>query len=220
MINRVIVIEYRFILEKGKRRQNMNSNIIPLIIFDTETNGLTIECSVLSISAIKVFYDLDRKIFLKEFETYDRYYYVKEGEAENKDAICVNGLTREEITRRRKGANYPKFFYDDIESFKRFCSETRHFIAHNIKFDLKYIEKYIDVPNTFDTMAENRYIMKLPSSYGYKNPRLSETAKFYNIDVSCYSFHNSLDDVKVTAKVFRKMCKNNEKSVLMFLNSK
>lgn len=198
----------------------MSSNIVPLIIFDTETNGLTIECSVLSISAIKVFYDLDKKIFLKDFKTYDRYYYVKDGEEENKDAIFVNGLTREEITRRRNGADYSKFFYDDIESFKEFCKETRHFIAHNIKFDLKYIEKYIDVPNTFDTMAVNRYIMKLPSSYGYKNPRLSEAAEFYNIDVSPYSFHSSLDDVKVTAKIFRKMCKNYEKNAMLFLNSK
>lgn len=198
----------------------MNKNIISLIIFDTETNGLTADCSVLSISAVKIFYDLERKIFLKDFETYDRYYYIKEREKENLDAISVNGLTEKEITKRREGFSYPKFFYDDIESFKNFCNETRHFIGHNIKFDLKYIDKYIDTPNTFDTMAANRYIMKLPSSYGYKNPKLSETADFYNIDVSCYSFHSSLDDVKVTAKIFRKMCKNSDKNAVKFLNSK
>ena len=198
----------------------MDKNIISLIIFDTETNGWTADCSVLSISAVKVFYDLEKKIFLKDFETYDRYYYIKEGEKENPDAVSVNGLTEKEITKRREGFSYPKFFYDDIESFKNFCNETRHFIGHNIKFDLKYIDKYIDTPNTFDTMAANRYIMKLPSSYGYKNPKLSETADFYNIDVSCYSFHSSLDDVKVTAKIFRKMCKNSDKNAVRFLNSK
>lgn len=198
----------------------MSTNIIPLIIFDTETNGLTADCSVLSISAVKVFYDRSAKIFLKKFETYDRYYYIKEGEKENPDAICVNGLTKDEITKRRNEADYPKNFYDDIESFKNFCKETRHFIGHNIKFDLKYIEKYIDTPNIFDTMATNRYILKIPSSYGFKNPRLSETAEYYNIDVSCYSFHSSLDDVKVTAKIFRKMCKNYDKNAMLFLNSK
>ena len=197
----------------------MNSNIIPLIVFDTETNGLAADCSVLSISAIKVFYDKNTKTFLKTFETYDRYYYIREGEKENPDAISVNGLTKEEITRRRERFSYPKFFYDDIDSFKEFCKETRHFIGHNIKFDLKYIEKYIDTPNIFDTMYTNRYILKIPSSYGYKNPRLSETAAFYNIDTSCYSFHTSLDDVKVTAKIFRKMCKNNNKNALLFLNA-
>lgn len=197
----------------------MDLKIIPIVIFDTETNGLTADCSVLSISAIKVFYDLTNKTFLKEFETYDRYYYVKEGEAENPDAICVNGLTREEITRRREGADYPKYFNEDINSFKEFCSETRHFIGHNIKFDLKYIEKYMDIPNTFDTMAANRYVMKLPASYGYKNPRLSEAAEYYGIDVTAYSFHSSLDDVKVTAKIFRKMCKNNDRNAVLFLNS-
>ena len=198
----------------------MISDIIPLIIFDTETNGLTAECSVLSISAVKVFYDRNKKIFLKEFETYDRYYYIKDGEEENPDAICVNGLTKDEITKRRNGASYPKFFCEDIGSFKNFCRETRHFIGHNIKFDLKYIEKYMDTPNTFDTMATNRYILKIPSSYGYKNPKLSETAEFYKIDTDCYSFHSSLDDVKVTAKIFRKMCKNSDKNAILFLESR
>ena len=42
----------------------MNSNTVPIIIFDTETNGLTIDSSVLSISAIKIFYNLDKNIFL------------------------------------------------------------------------------------------------------------------------------------------------------------
>ena len=68
----------------------MNKNIIPLIIFDTETNGLTADCSVLSISAVKVFYDLEKKIFLKDFETYDRYYYIKEGEKENRQSSIIN----------------------------------------------------------------------------------------------------------------------------------
>ncbi|WP_300392810.1 3'-5' exonuclease [Fusobacterium sp.] len=198
----------------------MDSKIIPIIVFDTETNGLTVDCSVLSISAIKVFYDLNKNMFLKEFETYDRYYYVKDGEEENQDAISVNGLTKEEITKRRNDCSYPKFFYEDIESFKIFCNKTKHFIGHNIKFDLKYIEGYIDVPYTFDTMTTNKNILKIESFYGYKNPRLSETADFYNIDVSCYSFHSSLDDVKVTAKIFRKMCKNSDKNAMKFLNLK
>lgn len=198
----------------------MNSNIIPIIVFDTETNGITAECSVLSISAVKIFYDLNKNMFLKDFKTYDRYYYIKNGEKENPEAISVNGLTENEITKRREGHSYPRFFYDDIESFKNFCNETRHFIGHNIKFDLKYIKNYIETPNTFDTMTTNKFIIKLPSSYGYKNPRLSETAEFYGIDVSCYSFHSSLDDVKVTAKIFRKMCKNFDKNAINFLNAK
>lgn len=195
-------------------------NIIPIIIFDTETNGLTADCSVLSISAIKIFYNLDKKIFLKDFDSYDRYYFIKDGEEENKDAIAVNGLTHEEILKRRNNCNYPKFFYEDIESFKNFCKEVKHFIGHNIKFDLKYIDKFIEVKNTFDTMSTNRYILKIPCSYGFKNPRLSETAEFYDIDTSQYSFHSSLDDVKVTAKIFRKMCKNLDKNAILFLNSK
>lgn len=196
----------------------MKKNIIPLIIFDTETNGLTIEDSVLSISAIKVFYDLENEKFLKDFEEYDRYYYLKDGEEENEGAISVNGLNKEEISKRRgENCHYPKCFCDDIKSFEKFCDGARHFIGHNIKFDLKYIENYIKVENTFDTMYTNKYILKLPSSYGFKNPRLSETADYYKIDVSQYSFHSSLDDVKVTAKIFRLMCKNKNKNAMEFL---
>lgn len=196
----------------------MENKIVSLIVFDTETNGLTEQDSVLSISAIKIFYDLNNKKFLKKFEEYDRYYYICEGEKENEGAISVNGLTKDEICKRRgNDCKYPKYFYDDIQSFKKFCEGTRHFIGHNINFDLKYIKDYILVENTFDTMYTNKYILKLPSNYGYKNPRLSETADFYGVDVSQYSFHSSLDDVKVTAKIFRLMCKNNNKNAIDFL---
>ncbi len=44
----------------------MNKNIISLIIFDTETNGLTADCSVLSISAVKVFYEIYNDIFIRK----------------------------------------------------------------------------------------------------------------------------------------------------------
>ncbi|NME36087.1 MULTISPECIES: 3'-5' exonuclease [Fusobacterium] len=196
----------------------MKNKIVPLIIFDTETNGLTKNDSVLSISAIKVFYDIENEKFLKDYEEYDRYYFIKDGEEENKEAISVNGLTRNEIEKRREGCSYPKFFYEDIESFKSFCEGVNHFIGHNINFDLKYINDYMEIKYTFDTMFSNKYIIKIPCNYGFKNPRLSETAEFYEIDVNQYSFHSSLDDVKITAKIFRKMCKNREKSAITFIN--
>lgn len=196
----------------------MGKNIVSLIIFDTETNGLTIDDSVLSISAVKVFYDLENERFLKDFEEYDRYYYIREGEEENEGAISVNGLNRDEITKRRgENCQYPKYFYEDIKSFERFCDGARHFIGHNIKFDLKYIEGHMNIENTFDTMYTNKYILKLLSNYGYKNPKLSETADYYQIDIGQYSFHSSLDDVKVTAKIFRLMCKNKNKNAMEFL---
>lgn len=196
----------------------MKNKIIPLIIFDTETNGLTKDDSVLSISAIKVFYNIETDKFLKDYEEYDRYYFIKDGEEENKDAISVNGLTKNEIEKRRGNCCYPKFFYEDIKSFKNFCEGVNHFIGHNINFDLKYVNDYLNIKYTFDTMVSNKYIMKIPCNYGYKNPRLSETAKYYEIDVDKYSFHSSLDDVKITAKIFRKMCKNHEKSAITFIN--
>ena len=195
----------------------MKKNIVSLIIFDTETNGLTLECSVLSISAIKVFYNITTNKFLSTFESFDRYYYIKDGEAPNLGAINVNGLTTSEIQKRRDNKPYPKFFYDDISSFIDFCSTAKHFIGHNIKFDLKYIDNHMIIENTFDTMSTNRNIMKLPATYGFKNPKLSEAATFYNIDVAQYNFHSSLDDVKVTAKIFRMMCKNNNKNALDFI---
>ena len=90
------------------------------IIFDTETNGLSPKCSVLSITAIKI----DTRG--EELEVFDRFYYPKEHY--NRDALNVNGLNKETIDYRRQlsSATYAEYFLDDTEVGK-------FFIDHSVK---------------------------------------------------------------------------------------
>lgn len=188
-----------------------------IVFFDTETNGILPTDSVLSISAVTLYYDEKNDVLLRG-EEYNRFYYLNPGDVPNEKAISVNGLTEEEISLRRGEANYPKYFKDDVNSFYEFCNGANHFVAHNIKFDRQFIPFILK--NQFDTMIENVEIVKIPgTSRGYKWPKLMECAKFYNIPLEEDRLHESLYDVIVTTRVFYVMHQKKHKKLLKFLNS-
>jgi DNA polymerase-3 subunit epsilon len=206
-----------------------------MIIFDTETNGLDFNSSVLSISAIKI---ENNKII----DSFDRYYFPKEGY--NQEAISVNGLTEEVIKNNRNNGSYPLYFKSDMWNFYNFIKDETHFVGHNIEFDIQFI-KPINIKHYFCTMKTNIDILKLnkpeykhgagrvkkpfkfnyiksqyPRNFKYKYPKLIETAKFYNIDINESEFHGSLYDTIVTHKIFEKMAQFEltQESVNKFLN--
>lgn len=189
-----------------------------VIIFDTETNGLN-DCSVLSISAIKI--DVDLKInSYKEIEKFDRFYFRNEGEEINAEAVAVNGLTDKEILRRRveSGIKYSKYFEKD-KDFVDFCKDTRHFVAHNIDFDSKFLS--FELKNKFCTQKSNINIVKKESGMEgkYKYPSLMETAEFYNIELDRSQWHGSEYDTYICKEIFMAMLKNKETSdiIIKFL---
>ena len=189
-----------------------------VIIFDTETNGLN-DCSVLSISAIKI--DVDLKInSYKEVERFDRFYFRNEGEEINADAITINGLSDEEILKRRTDSNakYSKYFEKDKE-FLDFCKDTKHFVAHNIDFDSKFLS--FELKNKFCTQKSNINIVKKESGTEgkYKYPSLMETAEFYNIELDRSQWHGSEYDTYICKEIFMAMLKNKETSdiIIKFL---
>lgn len=181
-----------------------------VIIFDTETNGLE-NCSVLSISAIKI--DIDLKLnSYKQIEKFNRFYFRNEGEEINTEAVAVNGLTDEEILRRRveSGIKYSKYFEKDRD-FIEFCKDTNHFVAHNISFDRKFIP--FELKNQFCTKESNIDILKIPGKFGkYKWPRLNETAKFYGIELDENRWHGSEYDTEICKEIFVSMLKNKKTS--------
>lgn len=184
-----------------------------VIIFDTETNGLE-NCSVLSISAIKIYVDLKLNSY-KEVERFNRFYFRNEDEKINAEAVAVNGLTDEEILRRRveSGIKYSKYFEKD-KDFVDFCKDTNHFVAHNISFDRKFIP--FDLKNQFCTKESNIDILKIPGKFGkYKWPRLNEAAKFYGIELDEEKWHGSEYDTEICKEIFVAMLKNEETSEIV-----
>ena len=179
-----------------------------VIIFDTETNGLE-NCSVLSISAIKISVDLELNSY-KEIERFNRFCFRKEGEEINAEAVAVNGLTDKEILSRRAklGIKYSKYFEKD-KDFVDFCKDTNHFVAHNISFDRKFIP--FDLKNQFCTKESNIDVLKIPGKFGkYKWPRLNETAKYYGIELDENRWHGSEYDTEICKEIFMAMLQNKE----------
>lgn len=187
-----------------------------IIIFDLETNGIK-DCSVLSISAIKLEVDIEN-LNVREIERFDRYYYRNPGEKINFGAIRVNGLTDENISILRKDRNYSKYFDEDYD-FEDFCDGVKHFVAHNISFDSQFLK--IPYMRKFCTMNENVENLKIEGKYGkYKWPKLNETAKYYGIEVDELSTHRSDYDTYLCKEIFVKMLKDNNynRKILEFLS--
>lgn len=177
-----------------------------IIFFDVETNGLK-GSSVLSISAMKIEYNEKTGEMIKLGE-YDRFYYRRKGEDVNEKAISVNGLTDDELARRRSSSeiSYPETFEEDVMAFYNFCDGAKHFVAHNIRFDRDFIPFKLEYQ--FDTMIENTDILKLEGRYGnYKWPTLNKCADFYQVKLDPDMLHQSIYDVIVMARVFYKMNK-------------
>lgn len=187
-----------------------------IIIFDLETNGIK-DCSVLSISAIKLEVDIE-SLNVREIGKFDRYYYRNPGEKINFGAIRVNGLTDENISILRKDRNYSKYFEEDYD-FEDFCDGVKHFVAHNISFDSQFLN--IPYMRKFCTMNENVENLKIEGKYGkYKWPKLNETAKYYGIEVDELSTHRSDYDTYLCKEIFVKMLKDNNynSKILEFLS--
>ena len=203
--------KYYSIVREGKK---MN-----VIFWDTETNGLKEYHSVLSISAIKYSFIIDgQNIESNKKEQYERFYFRKPDEKIGEEAIAVNGLTDEVISKRRNGVDYPEHFHNDIIPFRRFCTDTKHFVGHNIYYDKQYINFWL--PNIFCTMIANTKIIGLKKANGKsKYPSLEETAKFYGIETDKKELHGSMYDSYITYLIFLKMFENDrvKDKVMSFL---
>ncbi|MDR0638654.1 MAG: hypothetical protein LBG27_07120 [Spirochaetaceae bacterium] len=197
----------------------MNTTVI---FFDTETNGLTSQDSVLSISAIKAVFS-GTKVVVSDaiVDCYERFYYRKPGEFLSAGAVKVNGLTNDVIAEKRGDAAYPRCFHEDIEAFRMFCGEARHFVAHNIAFDQQFIP--FPMPTIFCTMKENKRVINLRRrTGGLKFPSLNEAARFYGIDVCPTQLHGSTYDTHLVYLIFKKMLETSEtqKKAWKFLEKK
>jgi DNA polymerase-3 subunit epsilon len=178
-----------------------------VIFFDTETNGTDAQSSVLQVSAIRAVFNGHDVDTVKS--VFSRFYFRREGEPENPGAIAVNGLTEDVIIQKRDQngeAPYSRWFTCDSD-WDRFCEGVRHFVAHNIDFDKKFLN--FKPVHTFCTMRENTNFVKAPGGkYGqYKWPKLMETAVKYGIELDPALLHDSDYDTLILYRVFQAMLK-------------
>lgn len=199
--------------EKLIKKEEENFPRVEVVFFDTETNGLKANNSVLSISAIKTLVDFSNKT-INILDKYERFYFPEE--SYNYDAIKVNGLTKEYVTKRRNEAGYPVYFNKDQIAFFQFCENTQYFVAHNIEFDRKFLNRKL--PKQFCTMKSNTDIIKLPPQRvgtRYKWPKLEEATRFYKISSNNSRFHDSMYDVEMTIEIFKAMLKHEKGNKLI-----
>ncbi|MDR3146356.1 MAG: hypothetical protein LBU21_08765 [Treponema sp.] len=172
-----------------------------VIFFDVETNGLSGESSVLSITAIKALFNGEDIDTIEEI--FSRFYYRNPGERENPEAIQVNGLRDEVIRTKRGNALYAEHFTHDTD-FAAFCAGVKHYVGHNVSFDRKFIP--FPLKHCFCTMKENIQVIRIKRrGGGLKYPRLSETAAYYGLSPESDRLHGSEYDTRLTYEIFRKM---------------
>lgn len=145
------------------------------IFLDTETTGLRPG----QIAQLTYLIEEDKKLVgVKNY-----FFTVDEMGAE---AEKVHGFSMERLEKLSEGFTFGDLvpeIYDDFEGAT--------FIAHNIKFDRKFIDaefarldEQCGAAKEFCTMAYFKDILKIPArnGAGYKNPRLEEVVNFYNIN--------------------------------------
>ncbi len=148
------------------------------IFLDTETTGLHPG----KIVQLTYIIEEDKKfIDAKNF-----FFMVEDGEMEE-SAARVHGFTVERLALLSKGM----IFEDAIDEIMIDLNESI-FIAHNAKFDLRFMNaefkranSILPIKKDFCTMEYFKNILKLPpksSRYsGFKNPKMDEVVKYYNL---------------------------------------
>lgn len=170
-----------------------------MIVLDFETNTKNPK-DILEVGAYKIVKDNQK---YKIIDTFHRYYYSKY--EVDFFALEVHQLSPEKITQLRKGKTYCKHFEEDND-FINFCQGAKTLIAHNVSFELRYLEDMIFFENYFCTMKENKNIVNALNVKGHiKNPKLIETCFHYNIEFDESQYHNALYDASRALEIINSM---------------
>lgn len=152
-----------------------------MIIFDTETTGLSVEENqIAQLSYVKIDekYEIE---FAKNF--YFSVEYMSHGAEE------VNGLSKKLLEELSEGKRFEDFADEIYKDF----SEDNLLISHNIKFDKEFLIGEFEISNKdisvfkskeyFCTMEYYTDILEIHHDYYItKYPRLSEVIRYLNID--------------------------------------
>lgn len=168
------------------------------LVFDTET---THKYNSFAVSFACYLFNLAEDRIERE-----EYFIINPQEQIHPEAYEVHKISQEEASK------YPTF-EEYLDRIKPIFEEADVLVGQNLIFDLKVIERELDrlnVPNfishltVFDIMPNAKDIVKAVNVKGkIKNPKLEESAAFFNVPIEDGVFHNALYDTKITLEVFK-----------------
>jgi DNA polymerase-3 subunit alpha (Gram-positive type) len=168
-------------------------------VIDFETTGLNaVDDEIIEIGAVKI----DGMKMIDEFST-----LVKPKKEVSGKSVEITGISPQML----EGA---PVLDDVLPSFLKFLGDTI-IVAHNADFDYRFLREAlksrniaIDLPY-IDTLQFSKALISIPS-YG-----LEKVVKALNVGE--FNHHRALDDAKITAKVFIKLCEMSESKGIQLL---
>ena len=173
-----------------------------MILFDTETSGLNPATDkIIQISAIKV--RVEDEMTFTEKERIDK--YINLGSPLPRKIIQITGITDEFLNEHGR---------DEDEVWPEICAFFGHkaiVVGHNVPFDISMLKALYARHNnefkcfSFDTLSMARELYRkadVPGSGEVKNHKLGTLAEFLGADEGL-TFHNSMDDITATMRIFR-----------------
>lgn len=195
------------------RLKSIKSEPIHYLFFDTETAGLPKDYNALThwlknwprlVQLSWITTDEDCNILSE-----NDYIIYPDGFTIPEDAVRLHGITTEFA--KEKG----KPIKEVIDKFMEDFNAATTIVGHNIDFDKKIIGAELIRLGQNDIMSSKEALCtmkgsvdycKIPSSHGYKWPKLQELhKKLFGFEFE--DAHNSLSDVKATLKCFKEMKK-------------
>ena len=168
-----------------------------LIIFDTETTGLSPETdSIIQISAIKMLIESEKA--LSEVDRLDM--YINPGRKLDKIIVQLTGITDERL------ANEPK--EDEAwPTIREFFASTNLVGGHNAaKFDMSMLralyKRHNEEKDNWVCVDTMRMAQELYLKEEVGNFKLGNLAEHFGVDFGL-TFHNSMDDVIATVRLLR-----------------
>lgn len=166
-----------------------------LIIFDTETTGLSPELNhVIQISAIKCL--IEDNFVLTELDRFDT--YINPGYKLPKKIVQITGIT-DDLLSKYPGED------EQWETINKFFGDNPIVCGHNVPFDVSMTKAmykrhgHMFLPTELDTlrMAQELHLKEEVGSH-----KLGTLAEYFGLDYGL-SFHNSMDDVIATMRLLR-----------------
>jgi len=187
----------KYLLELYKNDYNSlpnNKKAKKVVVFDTETTDI----AGYIVSYALVEYDMiERKI------TNETYELINPEAKINAEAYAVHKISEEEVKDKPTFAQIKDKFLDILES-------ADLIVGHNVLYDFSVLKRelerakhhtnYPDVA-IFDTMYYSVDVVELSKK---KMPRLEEAVAYFFGHQNA-TYHNALEDVKMTLKVFEKL---------------